>query len=138
MYAPQDTQRYWKLAAAAAVYQLALRLRHNVELNCNSAITPHDAVLIRGGCDAGADRTHAHDGHFCVGAGTDRETGWRLRAHLFLRAAGPIDGDGPQEKQVVSKLILPASALADALLLLAHAARDVDGVVTALATDMVH
>lgn len=60
-----------------------------------------------------------------------------VRLYLYVMQA-PLDGDGPQEKQMVAKVIVPISALADAALMLAQAARDPDGVATALAPDMVH
>lgn len=60
-----------------------------------------------------------------------------VRVYFYVMQA-PLDGDGPQEKQVVAKIIVPASALPDAILMLAHVAHDIDGVATALAPDMVH
>jgi hypothetical protein len=75
---------------------------------------------------------------FASGLGRiEKLNGGCVRIYFYV-LQGPIDGDGAQEKQVVSKIILPASALSDAVLMLAHAAHDVDGVVTALAPDMVH
>jgi len=73
----------------------------------------------------------------CGLAKIEKIGGGCVRLYLYVVQA-PLDGDGPQEKQVVTKIILPISALSDAALLLAQAAHDPDGVTTALAPDMVH
>jgi len=63
--------------------------------------------------------------------------GGNVRVWLYVLQT-PLDGDGPQEKQITLKVIMSASALPDAVLMLAQAAKDPDGVATALAPDMVH
>jgi hypothetical protein len=60
-----------------------------------------------------------------------------VRIYLYVLQA-PLDGDGPQEKQIVAKFIMPAAALPDSILMLAQAAHDIDGVATALAPEVVH
>jgi hypothetical protein len=69
----------------------------------------------------------------------EKLAGGCLRIYLYVDQA-PIEGDGPVEKQVVAKIIVPASALPDAVLMLAQAAQEGGdgGVVTARAGDVVH
>ena len=75
---------------------------------------------------------------FASGLGKiEKLSGGCLRIYLYAEQA-PLDGEGPVEKQVVAKIVVPASALPDAILMLTQTARDPNGVATQLAPDMVH
>ncbi|XUM21022.1 hypothetical protein ACRAVF_27040 [Bradyrhizobium oligotrophicum S58] len=76
---------------------------------------------------------------FVSGIGAvEKLNGGCVRIYLYVLQA-PIDGEGPQDKQIVAKLVVPASALAEAVQLMSGAAKDISAsVVLGLVPEMVN
>jgi hypothetical protein len=67
----------------------------------------------------------------------EKLNGGCVRIHLYVLQA-PIDGDGPQEKQIVAKIIVPASALPDAVLQMIASIEDKAEGLVPLVPDLMH
>ncbi len=77
---------------------------------------------------------------FVSGIGAvEKLNGGCVRIYLYVLQA-PIDGEGPQDKQIVAKLVVPASALAEAVQLMSCAAREIaeTGGISRLVPEMVN